>query len=334
MALSSSKLPRARISTWSRGRKLIVAAAVLTLSIAIFLAIGLGVGLRSQSSGPSSSLPANSSSPSNSTTIFNGWKPVVGTSWQIVLEYALNDITADVEVYDIDLFTNSASTIAELHSRGRKVICYFSAGSYEPNRPDSGDFRSTDLGEELEGWPGEIWLNTNSNNVRSIMDKRLDLAVSKNCDGVDPDNVDAYVGSTSLICLLSIDSKNAATNTSQDNSNGVSLSKSDAVSYVTFLSTAAHSRNLSIGLKNGGDIVSSVINLVQWEVNEQCVQYQECDVFRPFIDANKPVFHIEYPPSAPTVTSQQNATFCGDLDASGFSTVLKNADLDDWIAMC
>ena len=110
-----------------------------------------------------------------------------------------NDTTLDVQVFDFDLFDNTVETISALHSKGLKVICYFSAGSYEDGRPDQGKFnKTTDLGKPLDGWPGEWWLNLKSDNVRDVMLDRLDLAVEKECDGVDPDNVDAYVSSPTV----------------------------------------------------------------------------------------------------------------------------------------
>jgi endo-alpha-1,4-polygalactosaminidase (GH114 family) len=141
--------------------------------------------------------------------------------------------------------------------------------------------------------------------------KRLDLAASMMCDGVDPDNVDAY-----------------------NNVNGLNLTTADAVSYVSFLSDAAHARNLSIGLKNAGDIIPFVLDKVQWQVNEQCVKYREYSTFRPFIAAGKPVFHIEYPNSAPTINATTKAQFCNDSRETGFSTVLKKIALDNWIEAC
>jgi hypothetical protein len=42
---------------------------------------------------------------------------------------------------------------------GRKVICYFSAGSYENWRSDKNDFPSDVLGNKLEHWEGEKWLD-------------------------------------------------------------------------------------------------------------------------------------------------------------------------------
>ena len=31
-----------------------------------------------------------------------------------------------------------------------------------------------------------------------------------------------------------------------------------------------------------------------WALNEECVQYQECDQLTPFIEAGKAVFGVEY----------------------------------------
>ncbi len=129
------------------------------------------------------------------------WQPAVGASGQIILAGTVKisssspSITPSVDVYDIDLFGNTKdgtdkSTIDALHKLNKKVICYFSAGSYEPGRPDSSQFAAADKGSELDGWPGEHWLNLNSQNVRNIMAARIKLAASMGCDAIDPDNVD------------------------------------------------------------------------------------------------------------------------------------------------
>lgn len=296
------------------GKRFWIILGSVILVIAIALGVGLGVGLtRNGGGGGGGSDDSPQPPPVNNTNATEGtfWKPEAGTSWQIVLEYALNDTTPDVAVYDIDLFTNPKSTIDNLHSLGRKVICYFSAGSYENFRPDASDFKKEDYGKGLDGWPGEWWLNTSSTNVRSIMTTRIELAKTKGCDGVDPDNVDGY-----------------------DNDTGFDLTKEDAVDYMTFMAIEAHSRNMSIGLKNAGGIVNSTLPMMQWQVNEQCVQYSECDSFTPFITNNKPVFHIEYPKSAPSISSSDNTTFCDKSTDEGFSTLLKNMNLDNWYQDC
>lgn len=143
------------------------------------------------------------------------------------------------------------------------------------------------------------------------MKARLDLAVKKGCDGVDPDNVDAY-----------------------SNGSGFDMTPTDAVDYVTFLANAAHARGLSIGLKNAAEIVTDVLSLVQWAVNEQCEEYSECDAFQDFIGAGKSVFHIEYLPSAPAVSQAMRNTICEGENPAGFSTVIKKENLDDWAMAC
>jgi hypothetical protein len=301
---------------WSLRRKIVIGATVLLVIIAI--AVGLGVGLNmggSDNGGDGGNVPPTPPPP-NGTIPTGMWKPVAGTTWNYELLNPVDNISADAEVWDIDLFNNDIKAIGSLQAAGKKVLCYFSAGSYENWRPDKGDFQDSDLGNDLDGWPGERWLDTKSKNVRKIMQARLDMAVQKKCDGVEPDNVDAY-----------------------DNENGLGLGEPDAVDFVKFLSKEAHSRNLSLALKNAGNIVPIVIDMVDYSVQEQCIEFDNCNQFTPFIRANKPVFHVEYPKGDSTsnnqlIPNQDQKSICDNSAASGFSTIIKNIDLDDWIQPC
>jgi len=311
-------------SRQSRRRRLLFLAALLIIAIA--LAVGLGVGLTagddSDSSDSASSQPNATASPTTPNPPTNAtrtlWRPSINATWQIVLKEPLalptaaSPISPSVSIFDIDLFTNNASIIATLHGLQKRVICYFSAGSYEPDRPDSSSFQPGDMGKELDGWPGEKWLDIriSNANVRDIMKKRIQLASEKGCDAIDPDNVDGY-----------------------QNDNGLDLTKQDSVDFMTFLSAEASSYNMSIGLKNAGDIIPDVLNITHFSVNEQCVQYDECDTFAQFVTAGKPVFHIEYPDGAPKVEEKVVSKDCGQV-AEGFSTVLKKIDLDGWVEYC
>lgn len=136
------------------------------------------------------------------------WQPAVGVPWQIVLSNTL-DLSAgtvapvDIEIFDIDLFDNTDdgeddSAIKLLHELGKKVICYFSAGTFEPERPDSEEFPDEDLGGSLPEWKDEKWLRLGSPKIRSIMANRIALAAKLGCDAVDPDNVDGFVSFLSL----------------------------------------------------------------------------------------------------------------------------------------
>lgn len=127
----------------------------------------------------------------------------------------------------------------------------------------------------------------------------------------------------------------------QDNDNGFGLTSHDSIAFVEFLASIAHPLNLTLGLKNAGRIVSAVLPVVDFSVNEQCVQYNECAAFRQFIDTGKPVFHIEYPDKAGSSDGSVGATLVdrlcgnnGEEDTSGFSTVLKRKNLDGWVEYC
>jgi hypothetical protein len=158
-------------------------------------------------SNSSPSLPAPSAPASGSGSI---WQPAVGATFQIVLSDVIDtnvQVTPDVAVFDVDMFNTPAETIAALKSQGKNVICYFSAGTAENWRPDFNEFTSSDLGGPVcedsscsSVWPGETWIDiknpdpTSSNlpNPWKIMQARIQLAASKGCDAVDPDNMGMY----------------------------------------------------------------------------------------------------------------------------------------------
>ena len=308
---------------WFSKRKRWIITGIVASLVLVGLAVGLGVGLsnRHSSSAASSSDATPDSNPGNTSTTGAPssatplWQPAVGIKWQIVLQAPINETEIDVPVYDIDLFDSTDSIITWAQRQGRKVICYFSAGSYENWRPDSASFKPEDYGNGLEGWEGEYWLNTSSANARNIMLARLDQAAKKGCDGVDPDNIDGY-----------------------ENDSGLDLTTNTAVDFVTFLADAAHARNMSFGLKNGAKILSRVVNLIQWNVVEECLQYDECSDYKPVIDAGKPVFLIEYPTTdqKPSyVSDEKKQEICGNAGIPhGFSTILKNMNLNEWIVQC
>jgi hypothetical protein len=241
------------------------------------------------------------------------WKPTAGLTWQIQLAGAVTDLSLPVDVYDIDYVESSAEMISTLHTNNKKVICYFSAGSFESWRPDASSFLASDKGSPLEGWDNEWWLNTNSANVRTIMKARLDLAKSKGCDAVDPDNVDVY-----------------------HNDNGLGITESQSIEYLAFLAGEAHARGMSMGLKNGIEMVPQLLDVMDFEVNESCMQFNECDKLTPFITAGKPVFHIEYNDNSATKKRAETAAEanCSFKGAAGFSSLLKNPNLDAYAQAC
>jgi hypothetical protein len=234
-----------------------------------------------------------------------------GTAWQWQLTGTI-DTSVDVEVYDVDLFNTEQSVIDALHADSRTVICYFSAGTLEEWRDDAGDFPSDVIGNAMEDWPDEKWLDVRAEVVRTNMQSRLDVAVSKACDGVEPDNMDGYL---------------------EDNNSGFDFDGFDQLDYNSFIAEEAHARGLSVGLKNDVDQIVPLEPCFDWALNEECFAYEECDRYAPFVDAGKAVFHVEY------VDDQADgealaAEVCGDPAIAGFSTLIKDWDLTEWRIAC
>jgi hypothetical protein len=57
-------------------------------------------------------------------------------------------------------------------------------------------------------------------------------------------------------------------------------------------------------------------------------------MFRPFVDSDMPVFHIEYPDGAPNITPDVKTMNCDTTSAKGFSTISKTIDPNAWVDPC
>ena len=224
--------------------------------------------------------PSGSISISTAPTPTSWAKPPPSSSFQVILQNN-TEVRAEsgISIYDIDIDSSDA-TFASLLTANKYIVCYFSAGTAEDWRGDFGCFNhalgAQDLGCNLGGpWPNEFWLNTTSTEVRKIMQMRIQRAADRGCSAVDPDNIDGY-----------------------SNRNGIGGTKQDSIDYIKFLSAEARSRGMGLALKNSLEIVPDVINDVDFAVNEQCIQYDECNAYEPFWALPTPlsVFNIEYPP--------------------------------------
>lgn len=227
------------------------------------------------------------------------------TSWQIqYIDYPV-DRSFDVAMYDIDMVEISDDDIDALHDEGRIVICYFSAGTWEPYRPDADDFPEEVLGNNYDdpAFDDERYLDIRSQVVRDIMLNRVREAVDRGCDGVDPDNMNLdEVG---------------------EDITGFPLGAEEQLDYSMYISAVAHDLGISVGLKNSIEHAEELEPYFDFAVNEQCFEYEECEVYADsFIAADKAVFHIEY---ADEVDLDQ---ICAGTTPLGISTILKSYDLD------
>lgn len=213
--------------------------------------------------------------PSSTPELGGDWKPVQGLTWQVQLSGALDE-SVPADVYDIDGQETSAQQIAALQRKGARVVCYFSAGSVEDWRPDAQEFPAEVVGADMVGWPGERWLDLRRQDVLlPLMDGRLDALAAKGCDGVDPDNVDQVGKET-----------------------GFAITEAEQIDFIRALAGRARERGLAFGLKNAPGLSHELIDDVDFAVNEQCHEYDECGGYDRFLAAGKPVVNIEYSGSA------------------------------------
>jgi hypothetical protein len=256
-----------------------------------------------------SSTTTTSTSTSTTSTTTTGptiWRPALATSWNWQLSTTPTDLSYGVQMYDIDLFDNSASQVAAIHSVGAKAVCYIDAGTWENWRPDAGQFPSSVLGKN-NGWPGEKWLDIRQIAILGpIMTARVALCAQKGFDGVEFDNVDGYTNPT-----------------------GFPLTAQNQLTYDEFLANLAHSYGLSVALKNDGGQAKQLLPYFDFAIVESCFDYSECSLYTPFINAGKAVFETQYTDNGWT-TSQ----FCPQANALNFNAILKHLSLDAWMQAC
>jgi len=227
-------------------------------------------------------------------------------SWQIQYTGAI-DTSLNVERYHLDLFDTSEQTISLLHSRGIKVYCYISVGSWEDWRPDKNKFPKELIGKDYQGWEGEKWLDIRQiDKLAPIMTARFELCKNKGFDGIEPDNIDGY-----------------------DNDTGFNISFQDQLNYNIWLAQEAHKRSLTIGLKNDQEQVNALLHYYDWAIIEDCFVQGWCDKYIPFINNKKPVFAIEY-----TDTGIKPEQFCPQANSMNFNAILKNRNLDAFRIAC
>lgn len=191
-------------------------------------------------------------------------------SWQWQLSGTVN-ASVQAAVFDVDGFDTTAPTVAALHAKGAKTICYLDVGGAEPGRPDYGQFPKAALGKKEAGWP-EYYLDTRNTTVRTVIAARIAMCANKGFDAIEADLDDTYLEGT--------------------RATGLPLTEATGLDYLTWLATTAQSNGLAFFAKNGADptFQARVAQVAQGEINEQCAEYAECDVLATGI----PVLHAEY----------------------------------------
>jgi len=206
-------------------------------------------------------------------------------------------------MYDIDM-DNSAKVVASLHKAGRIVICYLNAGTWEPFRDDASLFPKSVKGKPVSGFTNERWLDIRRGSIlHPLMQERMDDCKSAGFDGIEFDNVDGYANDT-----------------------GFHLTYRDQLTYNVWLANQAHTRGLSVALKNDLDQVKDLLPYFDWALDEQCFELQECNKLLPFINANKAVMEVEY--------NLAISQFCPKANKMNFNSMKKHVSLGSYRVAC
>jgi hypothetical protein len=147
----------------------------------------------------------------------------------------------------------------------------------------------------------------------------------------------------------------------------------DTIKYLHQVSQYAHSKGLSVGIKNCVEILGDIFPDVDFAISEECVQYKNCTAYANFTTApragleGKPVFEVEYVDYTysgkwsdegvalqPELFKTSNKNFPGlknevlrrklcNLDEEGvtldkpylkINTIIKTLDLDGFVMFC
>ncbi|MFE2613211.1 endo alpha-1,4 polygalactosaminidase [Micromonospora chalcea] len=92
------------------------------------------------------------------------------------------------------------------------------------------------------------------------------------------------------------------------------------------LAGLARKLGLSPGLVDDVAQVAALAPDFDFAVNQECVRRRECAKLLPFVDAGKPVFHVEY--------TGEPADFCVTSVGYGFASIRKDRQLDAWREPC
>jgi len=251
---------------------------------------------------PTTSIETNPSVIETPDEISDHWIPLKNMSFQIQFSGDL-DLEVEADVFDLDAFDTDSASVQYLHMKGKHVICYINAGAMEDWRPDVALYPLEVIGKAYKGWPGENWLDIRDlESLAPIIEARLDLCKSKGFKGVEFDNVDGY-----------------------QNDTGFELTVFDQLTFNRWLADAAHQRGLAAGLKNDPDQIDALEPWFDFIILESCFNEGWCDQAQPFIEAEKPVFVIEY---------SMIDDYCSTALESSMTLLQKKLELDAWRNTC
>ena len=223
-------------------------------------------------------------------------------------------------VYDIDAIENTAATVAAIHQRGAKAICYIEVGTAGDYYTVAQEGTTTTtyfqrfqaagvLGAALSGYP-ENFLNIAAPATTTILEQMIKRQCAmKGFDAVETDLDETYSGS--------------------DGPTGFSLTRAEEMTFLTGLATYMHSLGMAWIIKNpddtGDNFAQKMEPIADAVLTEQCNEYSTCSQLQWYV-GKKAVFNAEY--------NLDTSSFCGADAAMGFNGVAFNQNLDGTQSPC
>jgi len=125
----------------------------------------------------------------------------------------------------------------------------------------------------------------------------MKTAISKNCDGIEVDNLDGY----------------------SVNKSHWDITESDTIKFAKWLGNTAHELGIPIGLKNVPGLLDSLESYFDFAINESCANHgSECSYYNKFLNNGKAVFGITYGD-----INDKLPTLCNALNGVGISMIVK-----------
>jgi hypothetical protein len=222
-------------------------------------------------------------------------------AWQYQLMGTV-DPAIDAELFVID-HEEEPSLIADLHARGKVVLAYVSAGTYEPYRDDADQFPEAARGNPLAAYPQEEWLDVRDATVRALMAARLQAARDGGFDGVLLTSLTAY-----------------------SSDSGFALTEVDQDDYTRWLTGEARRLGLQAGMADGFGRSDVLAASFDFAIAFGCIERADCARLDPFAAQGKPVFDIE--------TEGTAAEVCPLAVEYGVNALLKPSDFGAYRVPC
>ena len=157
-------------------------------------------------------------------------------------------------------------TVAELHARVVKVICYIDVGSWETYRPDERSSR-VGIADPTTASKKSAGSTSAASTLQEADEHRFDMCARKGFDAVEPDNVAGW---------------------EKENNTGFKITRADQLQFNRWVARRSTSHGMSVALKNDGRQTKELSPASTSPSSRSASSTNECGFYTPFIEGARP----------------------------------------------